>query len=443
MSLVPLLLVTAAGQGWLLRRLRFDWLTIAIALGATALYFDYLGYTTITERNYDGSSQLDYIQIIAQQRRLPHRFECAVCGHPPLYYLLGALWSKVTLLGGWLSIERSLQWLSILLACGFVSFALLIVRNVLGAGAPARLATLLIVVWPTSVINSVRVHNDALAAPLLLAALYFTARWDERERPRDFVAALTMAALALLTKANGYTVSLTLLLLCSLRLRTASQRANGIKRCLALIAILGAAAATAVELRQGPREATTCEKVFGSACSGRGQPPVPDRLSRFVSFDLRQYLRGTDISADNPERDYFPNRVAKSSLFGSAPLGDEFAGKPRQLLAGVLASLLLILIAVIVLRLLLVRGLNLRRHRAYWLSVGVMVTSLLAFRIRAPNAHHEDFRHIFPVLVPLCIAYIASVERLGQRSPGLRRAGQLLALAMALASIAFFARVAT
>jgi hypothetical protein len=42
------------------------------------------------------------------------------CGHPPLYYALAALWSKVMLLGGWIPFELELQWLSLLLFFGFV-----------------------------------------------------------------------------------------------------------------------------------------------------------------------------------------------------------------------------------------------------------------------------------------------------------------------------------
>ena len=42
-----------------------------------------------------------------------------------------------------------------------------------------------------------------------------------------------------------------------------------------------------------------------------------------------------------------------------------------------------------------------------------MFAFLVAFRVRAPNEFHEDFRHIFPALVPLCLGYVKVFERLG------------------------------
>ena len=87
---------------------------------------DYWAYTSIFERSYDGPSHVFYINTIAEHVRLPPVGSlCAACGHPPLYYALAALWSKVVLTGGWIPREIGLQWLSLLLFFGFVVFSLL------------------------------------------------------------------------------------------------------------------------------------------------------------------------------------------------------------------------------------------------------------------------------------------------------------------------------
>jgi hypothetical protein len=77
-----------------------------------------------------------------------------------------------------------------------------------------------------------------------------------------------------------------------------------------------------------------------------------------------------------------------------------------------------------------------------------MFACLIAFRIRAPNEFHEDFRHIFPALVPFCLAYAKILERLDRSSwkpswvrQGLRGTGIAIGLSMVLASAAFFTQL--
>jgi len=93
------------------------------------------------------------------------------------------------------------------------------------------------------------------------------------------------------------------------------------------------------------------------------------------------------------------------------------------------------------------RGWSLRPYRVYLGGTVIMFAFLVAFRVRAPNEFHEDFRHIFAALVPLCLGYAKIFERLGRSSAkpawllqGVRGTGIAVGLAMVLASAAFFAR---
>ena len=77
-----------------------------------------------------------------------------------------------------------------------------------------------------------------------------------------------------------------------------------------------------------------------------------------------------------------------------------------------------------------------------------MFAFLVAFRVRAPNEFHEDFRHIFPALVPFCLGYTKIFERLGRSSGnpsrlhrGLRGAGVAIGVSMVVGSAAFFAHL--
>jgi hypothetical protein len=444
------LLGTVLFELWALRRLRFDRVIVALVLLGTVLQVDYLSYTSISERNYDGPSHIEYIQSLAQNHRLPDVFACGACGHPPLYYALAASWSKVIVTGGWIPYELGLQWLSLLLFFGFVVFALSIFRSCTSRPATLRLATALVVFWPSSIINAVRVHNDALASVLMLGAMYFIARWDREGKNRDFRLALLTCALALLTKSSGYALATTLVLFAAVRAIPPELRRESLKRCAVAIVILGGVAVGAVALRTSQHASTSCQKVLGHACDGRYVPAVVDRPSRFVRFDLRRFVLRMDTLPDDPGRDYFLNRLAKSSLFGVMPLGDELAGPRHQALAVAMSVLLLAMGASCLIALPLLRGgsLPLRQYRVYLGGTLIMFAFLVAFRVRAPNEFHEDFRHIFPALVPLCLGYAKIVERLGRSSgkpswllQGLRGTGIAMGLSMVLASAAFFARL--
>jgi hypothetical protein len=439
-TLLVVSLSSAAVALVVLRRLGFDRRTIAIVLAGVVLYADYLTYTSVAERNIDGPSHVYYIQAIAEHLRLPAMSECGACGHPPLYYALAAAWSRTALAGGWMPLELGLQWLSLLLFVGFVVFALLVIRSFDVGRATQGLAAALVVFWPSSVLNSIRVHNDALASPLILAAIYFTARWDSQQRPRDFWWALAASGLAILTKASGYAAAATLILFALVRLRTTKLARRDVARAALAIAVLGAVAVLAVVSRLDQRPHTLCEEVLGHACDGRYVPPVPDTPSRFLLFDLPDFIRRTDAVPEYPKPDYFWNRFVKSSLFGVLPLGDEFQAARYTKIAVAIKMLLLAMATVCLGGAILVRRLPAGRSRVYaWASV-IMIVFIVAFRIRVPNEFHEDFRHVFPLLVPFCVAYALVVDRARRVSGALYWTGVGIALLMIGSSVAFFAR---
>lgn len=424
---------------YVLRRLRFDWLTIGIVIAGTVLCADYLTYTSVSERNYDGSSHIEYIQALARGR-LPDVFECGACGHPPAYYALAALWTSVLFHSSWLPFELTLQWLSLLLFFGFVVTALLIFRSCGVRPGTLRFAAALVVFWPSSIINSVRVHNDALASPLMLAAIYFVAQWDRAGRARDFYAALAACVLALCTKSSAYPVAASLVCFALLRLGSPALRRESLKLCAVAVVALSAAAVVPVALRESRAPTTLCQKVVGLACDGRYVPPVADTPSRFIQFDVAAFVRGLAAPGELPERDLFLNRLAKSSLFGVMPLGDEL-GQPRQRVLAPLLGVLLLAMGLLCLGALpFVRRKWAKQYRVYWATPLIMLAFLVAFRVRAPNEFHEDFRHIFPALVPFCLGYACVVHELGRASRLLRYGGAAIGLMLVAASTAFFAR---
>lgn len=436
MSLGIVLISTVMLELCVLRRLRFDAVVIAIVLAGTVLYVDYLTYTPVAERNYDAASHIQYIQTLASTWRAPDASSCVACGHPPLYYALGALWSKMVLVCGLVPLELGLQWLSLLLFSAFVVLSLLVFRSCTAQRATLRLAAALLAFWPSSVIHSIRVHNDALATPLMLAAMYFTAQWDKQGRSKDFWAALVISALALTTKASGYAVATALLLFSASRLPSREQRSRALAQFVIATVVLGTTAFVTITLRATRAARVPCQLILGAACNGRYVPPIPDSPTRFLTFHLHDFVSRLAVYPEDPVL----NRVAKSSLFGVIALGEPFTDLRHELLARCLSWGLLAMVAICLVGLPLLDRAALRDNRVYIGSGVIMALFLLAFRLRAPNEFHEDVRHIFAVLPLFCLGYATVVARLGRYSKHLRYAGVALALLMMALSVAFFTR---
>jgi hypothetical protein len=426
---------TLVFQLLVLKRLGFDWVTTLIVLAGTALCIDYATYTSVAERNYDGSSYVAYIRYIAEHGRLPELPGCRFCTHPPLYYVLGALWSGAVVHGGWLPRELALQWFSLLLFFGFVVFSLLMARRTTDDSVTRWIAALLVVFWPSSIIHSVRVHVDALASLLMIAAVYWLAEWDWRGRSRDLYASLGCASLALLTKASAYAVAASVVAFVFLRPRSKREPAGeSIKRGVLVVSVLASAGILAAVLRDSGH--TVCQALLGRSCYGRYVPPVADTPGRFLSFHPSDFLWRMDTVPTDP----FLNRFLKSILFGVQPLGEDFAGSRYPVIATILSALLLVTILVCAIGAVRLRAESLQKYRVYLAAPIISFVFLVGFRILAPNEFHEDFRHIFPALAPFCIGYAKTVARYGRASKALSYAGTGAALALVGSSLAFFLR---
>jgi hypothetical protein len=442
MTHLILFAITAAAQLCVLRRLRFGWFVVAMVWAGTLVDVSYLAYTSISERNYDAASHLLYIDEIAEHLRPPPvSIFCTACGHPPLYYALAALWSKVVLAGGWIPRELALQWLSLLLFSGFIVFALLLLRSVVERPATFRLAAALVVFWPSSVINSVRVHNDALASTLMIASMYFIAQWDRHERRRDFYLAVAASALALLTKATGYAMAATLLVVAALRLRSTRFKVESAKQFVAATLVLIATALLAVSFRETMYPHTLCQRVLGRACDVPSTYFVGNRPINYLYFDLGDFVSTTSSVTYPPKQDYFWNGLMKSSLFGVMPLGKDFEGAYHKRLAVFISALSLVVVAISAAVLPSIRSARWRKYRVFLVASASMLILLLAFRIVLPTPFHEDFRHIFAILVPACLVYAKAVERLGRWSGVLYQSGIAVGLLMIASSAAFFVRI--
>jgi len=80
-------------------------------------------------------------------------------------------------------------------------------------------------------------------------------------------------------------------------------------------------------------------------------------------------------------------------------------------------------------------------YRTIVIASASMLALLVAFRIVLPTPFHEDFRHIFPVLVPFCLLFGKSVERTGRWSLAFSWAAIGVGLLLIASSVVFFVRI--
>lgn len=436
-----------------LRRLRYDWGTVALLLGAYGLYLAYLGYTSYGERNYDAGAQLEYIRHIVEKRRLPTAEACFVCHHPPAYYALSAppyaFFAKTKLA----SPAFGVQLFSLGLFLVFVTASVSLVRLYTSDPWRIRLAAALVAYWPYSVHNSVRVHNDSLVSTLMVLAFFFVVRWQRDDRPRDLYLASAVIAFALLTKSSAYVLVATLLVLLAHRLYARAGRKAQLGRA-AIVGVVLAAAMFANTWRKGEgraegaesslvdRRGALCHKLLGSACDIHPNSWVDNRPFNYLWFDLRSFLAEPYVLSDRDEtgRQFFWNHLAQSSLFGTHnKVADrETTYELNAHVAVVMHALTVGMMGFLGLSFLQLDRRRLARYAVPLLGLGFFVAFAIAFRALVPAPHHGDFRHVFPMLSLLSLAYASAVGFHARRRSVLQHLGLALAVPFLALSVFYF-----
>jgi hypothetical protein len=398
--------------------------TVALIVFSFGVSLAYLAQTHYDVRNFDSAAHLRYVQILAHEHRLPQPSECSVCHHPPAYHLLAAAALTALERVGAGDVTRGLQLLSLGIWSLFVLFALLAVNELIEPGRARLLATALVLLWPYSVIQSVRVNNDTLVDALAAAVLYFLIRWYKDGRARWLAAAVSGAALGLATKSSA--LVLVALVVAVVLLRALADRRVLRRAFPSLVAlVLVMLAWGAARARHG-----VYEGVMGRAGMER---PASRGVRFYVFVDPRRMLGEpyARVYLDHSREPSFWNHELKSSLYGTRTFGKFPAGTlhpPIELVRWenriVLVLALLLLVAV---------GLGPPHPgRALCLvTAAVFMAGGLLFHLLAPRDHHADFRFIFPVLLPLSVLYARSLEGL----PRLRVIPELVAIAFLSLSV--------
>ena len=425
--------------GTVLRRLRFDLGTQAIFLLGLVFYFFYLSYTTFGERNYDGPEQLKYIEYIAQNRAIPPSKHCFICHHPPLYYVVGAVFHRFFEVTRLAPNPFAVQLVSLAMFFAFLVYGALFARLFSDDSRTVRIASAILVFWPYSFHNSVRIHNDTLVTTLVAAGMYYTARWWLEERPRHLYLAALFGALGVLTKSTAYVVPATFGLLLVWRFFTRPNKLRLLRRGIAAVAIIGAAYG-ALQLR-APVGEDRCHRMLGTACDIAARDFTGNKPINYAYFDVPKFLREPYmvIANDNSGKQFFWNHVLKSSLFGThnkIPDRETAYALNRDLAWLMNAGLFGMVIYAGIGGLLGVR--RIRRYAVPLLFVVLSSAFLMVFKIIIPAPHHTDFRHIYFAMVPGALLFAAALRHLSGRLRVLGAIGSLLYVPFLVLSVIYF-----
>lgn len=427
-----------------LLRSRLDRGVIALLVGGVGFYMFYLSYTGFGDRNYDGGAQLEYIQYILTNHRRPPVATCLICHHPPLYYALGALvlgfFNATKLYPG----PTGLQIFSLLIFFFFLLYGVLTFERFTKNKRILRLGTALIVFWPYSVANSVRLHNDTLACTFMAMAFYYVLVWYQESRPRHLYLGALFTALSVLTKSSGYVMVLVLLILLAARFFTTHDRLRLVRRGLVVGAMLVAALGlNTLGKGEAPNSQNRlCQKILGTACDIHAVQFVENQPHDYFYLDLKSFLEEPFMLAerDVSGRHYFWNHLLKSSLFGTSNrVADKATSyEINRYIAGIMNAELLGMTAYLGLGFAFAAKRTLRKYAVVLLTLGASVAFMIGFRIVIPAPHHTDFRHIYPAVILVSLLYCSTIAFFRKRGQALEYVGYALAVPFLVLSVIFF-----
>jgi hypothetical protein len=439
---------------------------IVILLGLL-LHILYLSYTPYNTRTYDVMSyggHFDYIRYVATYWRLPMPNSGWETHHPPLYYISAAIIYKIATI---LAIDSfiTLQILSLVYFTVFLIVGVLILRILCQNKWMLLTGTALLVAWPSGVIHAIRINNDVPYYTLSAVGVYFLLRWLTDKESKYFYLATLFVALTITSKLDGLIlvglfVCVGLLLLFR-KVRTAissGQLSNGTARPFAITHALYSSLknqqiagyrrktlfficiillALYISLFRGISIALHNHQydLLISNISRVGPDlSVKNSLCNYVCFDMNIYMNKsfTDTRKDEDGRQYFFNFFLKSMLFGEYKFSFPF-------LAGVLSLLLLQMIPFLFIGI----GASTRKitssHAMMLLWLVLSFFALIYVHYRYPFSSFQDFRYIYPAIIPFIYFYVKGIEFFTKRELIIIRSlGYILALLFVMASFCFF-----
>ncbi|MCL2206887.1 MAG: hypothetical protein FWB90_02195 [Fibromonadales bacterium] len=388
----------------ILKKLNFKFIaTSVILIGILARLILYT-YTGPAQNSYDTFGHLDYIKIIAEEKRLPNGNECWQCYQPPFYYMAFAVVKKVT---DWYEsnlTDRIMQQVNLLLSFMCVALGVALILNLLGNNTRAYLIALVSALWPGFVLVAPHISNDILFYFASLLCMLFAQRYWRTHKNSDMLLASIGAAIALAAKSNGLVILAAWVIIYILGTMR-SLKIGSLRTLFASILIV----VLSIGFSHHKMIANLfVEKKLNLVENIGGMPDflkVGNKAGNYLYFDLKDYLLEpyTDPYNDKGGRQYFWNYALKTSLFGEYKAWNSPIGH----IVATALSILALLIFVLALW-----GIIHAKFKDLppMIFTVFLFAALIYFRTSYPYASSNNFRYIFPAIFPLVYFSVCGVQ---------------------------------
>lgn len=409
-GLVPLLFKA-------LSKIGLSTLVSTFLLCAIVLRLYYLYHTPYYIRTHDVDGHLDYIMYIVHNFKLPQDNTCWQCYHPSFYYVLAAIWYHLSQFVAILQPYKALQFLSLLLNIGFLVYGLALLKEYLIKPWILFLVSVLFLFWPSLVIHSVRIGNDALVYAAYVASFFHFVRFLKTDAKKHFFLAIVFASLAFMAKTNGIIMMVIMGITLGIKLLRACG-SPAFKTLFKLFWVMVVSFTITGGIVFGAkiydRVKSDAKSLIVSNSNGLGDSlRVGDTLNHFVYFDLKTYINEPYIDPwkDASGRQYFWNYLLKSSVFGEF---NTFVS-PKSKTPAVVLSMGALIIVLTSFGSLLLRQNRLREEEfALMLNLVISISALMYLRVSVPFACSNDFRYIVPLLFSVLIFHSNFLEKVMQ-----------------------------
>lgn len=395
----------ATGLYLVVRRCRFDRTVSLILLGTLPVQLLYFFHTPAVERTYDVLGHIQHVEFIANQAGLPPSNYCHECYQPSLYYVTAAVLYWLAQVSHIFDPMAVLQFYSLAWFWLFLVMSARIVLLWLPRDRERYLAIALLAFWPGGFLHSSRISNDIPLYALFATGLYFVLSWWKSGRRNQLMVAAIVAGLGILIKATMLVLAGTIgiLILCRIYSRYAGTK----PRLSYAPPVLVMAASVVLYIGQSALKGGVFLPVWLLLPSMY----VGNSWKQYLFLNTTSYFRSPFINSTvaGTGREYFWNYVFKSSMFG------DYEWWPKQIernLALVMGPLLLLLVLLFWIG--VARNVRLPAGRSLPLLVAIVLSFLSLFfhRFLTPYSANNDFRFIYPVMIPVVLLMIEGTRNI-------------------------------
>lgn len=359
---------------------------------------------------YDISGHIDYVKYISSNFSLPPWYQCWECFQQPIYYITASIIYKYLELIGLISETNLITFLQIFAFFLFYIFLLIsiaIFRLVLPP-KQSLIASSLILFWPSGAIHAARIGNDLLLYVFLASSLYFLIRWWIKSNIKSLITSVVFLLLGMLTKTNA--LVMLPVIICGYLIKKPS-----LKRVVIFLTLLSLSVGLTMIANQ--RNNLSRFKQDNWLIGNWGGMPkhlyVGNSWENFIFFDINSYLQYPNINpgTDAGGRQYFWIYLIKTSLYGEFTIENIL----QQNLAQILSLAILILIIYMIIGLISLDSDKLKFYSPFLLTLFSLISAVMINRIYFSAAGSNDFRYIYPALIPILVLVAYSADFFSKR----------------------------